>query len=50
MKALAIFVAAAGLAACARGDTVTEEPDAFLEYIEATGSQYFDTEIGRAHV
>ena len=45
MKALAIFAAAAGLAACALGNTVTEEPDAFLEYIEATGSQYIDTGV-----
>ena len=30
---------------CARGDTVTAEPDAFLEYIEATGSQYIDTGV-----
>ena len=30
---------------CARGETVTEEPDAFLEYIEATGSQYIDTDV-----
>ena len=45
MKALAIFAAAAGLAACALGNTVTEEPGAFLEYIEATGSQYIDTGV-----
>ena len=25
---------------CAHADTFTEEPDAFLDYIEATGSQY----------
>ena len=34
---------------CARGETVTEEPDAFLEYIEATGEnggkQYIDTGV-----
>ena len=30
---------------CAKGETVTEEPDAFLEYIEATGSQYIDTGV-----
>ncbi|MBP3866861.1 MAG: hypothetical protein J6D25_03520, partial [Eggerthellaceae bacterium] len=34
---------------CARGETVTEEPDAFLEYIEATGEnggkQYIDTDV-----
>lgn len=45
MKKLAIFAVAAGLAACALGNTVTEEPDAFLEYIEATGSQYIDTGV-----
>ncbi|MCR5751299.1 MAG: hypothetical protein K6G91_04995, partial [Kiritimatiellae bacterium] len=45
MKTLAIFAAAAGFAACAMGDTFTEEPDAFLEYIEATGSQYIDTGV-----
>ena len=30
---------------CAKGETVTEEPDAFLEYIEATGTQYIDTDV-----
>ena len=30
---------------CAKGETVTEEPDAFLEYIEATGTQYIDTGV-----
>ena len=30
---------------CARGETVTAEPDALLEYIEATGSQYIDTGV-----
>ena len=30
---------------CAHADTVTEEPDAFLDYIEATGSQYIDTGV-----
>ena len=34
---------------CAKGETVTEEPDAFLEYIEATGEnggkQYIDTDV-----
>ena len=30
---------------CARSDTVTAEPDAFLDYIEATGSQYIDTGV-----
>ena len=45
MKTLAIFAAAAALAVSARGETVTAEPDAFLEYIEATGSQYIDTDV-----
>ena len=45
MKAFAIFAAAVGFAACALGETFTEEPDAFLEYIEATGSQYIDTDV-----
>ena len=45
MKTLAIFAAAVGFAACARGETDTAEPDAFLEYIEATGSQYIDTGV-----
>ena len=45
MKTLAISAAAAVLAACALGDTFTEEPDAFHEYIEATGSQYIDTDV-----
>ncbi len=34
---------------CAKGETVTEAPDAFLEYIEATGEnggkQYIDTDV-----
>lgn len=34
---------------CTKGETVTEEPDAFLEYIEATGEnggkQYIDTDV-----
>ena len=29
----------------ARAETVTAEPDAFLEYIEATGTQYIDTGV-----
>ena len=45
MKAFAIFAAAVGFAACARGETDTAEPDEFLEYIEATGSQYIDTDV-----
>lgn len=30
---------------CAKGETVTAEPDAFLDYIEANGSQYIDTGV-----
>ena len=45
MKTLAIFAAAAVLATCARGEQIVAEPDAFLEYIEATGSQYIDTGV-----
>ncbi len=33
------------LALCVRGETVTAEPDAFLEYIEANGSQYINTGV-----
>ena len=40
-----IAAAAVGFAACALGETITEQPDAFLEYIEATGSQYIDTGV-----
>ena len=40
-----IFATAVGFMACARGETDTAEPDAFLEYIEATGSQYIDTGV-----
>ena len=40
-----IAAAAVGFAACARGETFTEEPHAFLEYVEATGSQYIDTGV-----
>jgi hypothetical protein len=29
--------------ASANADTETAEPDAFLDYIEATGSQYIDS-------
>ena len=41
------FAAACALAApmAARAETVTAEPDAFLEYIEATGTQYIDTGV-----
>ena len=30
---------------CAKGETVTAEPDAFLDYIEANGSQYINTGV-----
>ncbi len=41
------LAAAAALCAgvCVQGETFTAEPDAFLEYIEATGSQYIDTGV-----
>ena len=42
---LAILALMLCVGICARGETVTEEPDAFLEYIEATGSQYIDTGV-----
>ena len=45
MNAFAFFAAAVGFAACALGETDTAEPDEFLEYIEATGSQYLDTGV-----
>jgi len=39
-------LAAAGICAvAANADTETAEPDAFLDYIEATGSQYIDTGV-----
>jgi len=41
---VSLFGAMAGILA-ARAETVTAEPDAFLEYIEATGSQYIDTGV-----
>ena len=45
MKTLAIFAAAAALTVSARGEQTTAEPDALLDYIEATGSQYIDTGV-----
>ena len=39
------IVAAALFAMNAKGETETAEPDAFLDYIEATGSQYIDTGV-----
>ncbi len=41
----AAFAAAMGAAIAARAETVTAEPDAFLEYVEATGTQYIDTGV-----
>ena len=43
--ATAVAVAAMVTPAASRAYTVTEEPDAFLEYIEATGTQYIDTGV-----
>ena len=45
MKTIAIFAAAAALTVSARGEEITAEPDALLDYIEATGSQYIDTGV-----
>ena len=42
---MAVAAVLLGVGICAKGETVTEEPDAFLEYIEATGSQYIDTGV-----
>ena len=41
----AVVAAALCVGICAHADTFTEEPDAFLDYIEATGSQYIDTGV-----
>ena len=41
---VSLLGAIAGVLA-ARAETVTAEPDAFLEYIEATGTQYIDTGV-----
>ena len=38
-----LVVLCAGI--CARAETESAEPDAFLDYIEATGSQYIDTGV-----
>ena len=44
IKRLVVVVAlCAGV--CVRGETVTAEPDAFLDYIEANGSQYINTGV-----
>ena len=45
MFLLAVAAVALCVGICAHADTVTEEPDAFLDYIEATGSQYIDTGV-----
>jgi hypothetical protein len=43
--ATAVAVVAMVTPAASRAETATEEPDAFLEYIEATGTQYIDTGV-----
>lgn len=43
--AASVFAGALCVGVCARGETVTAEPDALLEYIEATGTQYIDTGV-----
>jgi hypothetical protein len=45
LKAAICALAALELPAAVRADTETAEPDAFLEYVEATGSQYIDTGV-----
>ncbi len=49
MKRLVIRLSAAAamfaLAGSAAGETVVAEPDALLDYVEATGSQYIDTGV-----
>lgn len=45
LKAVLCALAALGLPAAVRADIETAEPDAFLDYIEATGSQYIDTGV-----
>ena len=40
-----VFVAVLCVGVCAKGETVTAEPDAFLDYIEANGSQYVNTGV-----
>ena len=47
MKRLVVttIVAASLFAMNAKGETETAKPDAFLDYIEATGSQYIDTGV-----
>jgi len=43
--AASVFAAVMCVGLCAKGETVIAEPDAFLEYIEATGTQYIDTGV-----
>ena len=49
MKRLVIRLSAAAamfaLAGFAAGETVVAEPDALLDYVEATGIQYIDTGV-----
>ena len=42
---LSIAASMLAIADFAAGEPVTAEPDAFLDYIEATGSQYIDTDV-----
>ena len=45
-SAAAVALSALALTpAAGRAETVTAEPDAYLDYIEATGSQYIDTGV-----
>lgn len=44
-KAALCALAAFALLTTVRAETETAEPDAFLDYIEATGSQYIDTGV-----
>ena len=44
-KCLVSLIGAMAGVLAARAETVTAEPDAFLEYIEATGTQYIDTGV-----
>ena len=41
----AVVAAALCVGICAHAETESAEPDAFLDYIEATGSQYIDTGV-----
>ena len=45
LKRVSIFASAAVLATCAMGEQIVAEPDALLDYIQATGAQYIDTGV-----